>query len=131
MKNEIKIGEKSVTLIANALTPFAYTEIFKKDFLRVIMSFKTLEGKEPEEYTDDDLAFVMSRASAFSEIAFVMAKQGEGKTAAELVGYNRGDFFAWLAEFDDANAFMSGEVLGGVLATWQGQAVGTVESKNE
>lgn len=131
MKNEIKIGDKSVTLVSNALTPFAYTEIFKKDFLRVLMSFNSLKDKKVEEYTDDDLAFVVSRASTFAEIAFVMAKQGEGKTAAELVGYNRGDFMTWLSEFDDTNAFMSGEVLSGVLATWQGQAVGTVESKNE
>ena len=131
MKNEIKIGDKSVTLVSNALTPFAYTEIFHKDFLKVLMSFYSLKDKNPEEYTDDDLAFVVARAHTFAEIAFVMAKQGEGKTAAQLVNLGRADFLTWLAEFDDANAFMSGEVLGGVLATWQGQAVGTVESKNE
>lgn len=130
MKNEIKIGEKSVVLIANALTPFAYTEIFKKDFLRVLMSFKSLEGKKPDEYTEDDLAFVMARANAFAEIAFVMAKQGEGKTAAQLVNFGRADFLEWLAQFDETNTFMDGEVLAGVLATWQGQAIGDIESKN-
>lgn len=130
MKNEIKIGEKSVVLIANALTPFAYTEIFKKDFLRVLMSFKSLEGKKPDEYSEDDLAFVMARANAFAEIAFVMAKQGEGKTAAQLVNFGRADFLEWLAQFDNTNAFMDSEVLAGVLATWQGQAIGDIESKN-
>lgn len=131
MKNEIKIGDKDVCLLANALTPFAYTEIFKKDFLRVLMSFKSLQGKDPNEYTDDDLVFVTARTGAFAEIAFVMAMQGAGKTAAQLVNYTRADFLEWLADFEDTNAFMSGDVLAGVLATWQGQAVGSVESKNE
>ena len=130
MKNEIKIGDKDVVLVANALTPFAYTEIFKKDFLRVLMSFKSLQGKDPNEYTDDDLGFVVARSSAFAEIAFVMAKQGEGKTAAQLINYTRADFLEWLASFEETNAFLSGEVLGAVLATWQGQATGTAESKN-
>lgn len=130
MKNEIKIGDKDVCLVANALTPFAYTEIFKKDFLRVLMSFKSLGGKDPSEYTDDDLGFVVSRSSAFAEIAFVMSMQGEGKTAAQLINYTRADFLEWLASFEDTSAFMSGEVLGAILATWQGQATGTAESKN-
>lgn len=130
MKNEIKIGEKSVVLIANALTPFAYTEIFKKDFLRVLMSFRTLQDKNPNDYTEDDLALIMSRSTAFAEIAFVMAMQGEGKTAAQLVNYGRADFLEWLAQFENSNAFISGDVLAGVLATWQGQAIGDIESKN-
>jgi len=131
MKNEIKIGDKDVVLVANALTPFAYTEIFKKDFLRVLMSFKTLQDKDPSKYTDEDLSFVVSRSSAFAEIAFVMAMQGAGKTAAQLVNYNRADFLTWLSEFDETNAFLSGEVLNTILATWQGQAVGGVETKND
>ena len=94
------------------------------------MSFKSLEGKKPDEYSEDDLAFVMARANAFAEIAFVMAKQGEGKTAAQLVNFGRADFLEWLAQFDNTNAFMDGEVLAGVLATWQGQAIGDIESKN-
>lgn len=131
MKNEIKIGDKDVVLVANALTPFVYTEIFKKDFLRVLMSFKTLEGKDQNEYTDDDFGFVLARSASFTEIAFVMAMQGAGKTAAQLVNLSRVDFLTWVSEFDDPNAFLSGEVLNTVLATWQGQAVGGVEAKND
>lgn len=131
MKNEIKIGDKDVVLVANALTPFVYTEIFKKDFLRVLMSFKTLEGKDQNEYTDDDFGFVLARSASFTEIAFVMAMQGTGKTAAQLVNLSRVDFLTWVSEFDDPNAFLSGEVLNAVLATWQGQAVGGIEAKND
>lgn len=131
MKNEIKIGDKDVVLVANALTPFVYTEIFKKDFLRVLMSFKTLEGKDQNEYTDDDFGFVLARSASFTEIAFVMAMQGAGKTAAQLVNLSRVDFLTWVSEFDDPNAFLSGEVLNAVLATWQGQAVGGIEAKND
>lgn len=130
MKNEIKIGDKDVVLVANALTPFVYTEIFKKDFLRVLMSFKTLEGKDQNEYTDDDFGFVLARSASFTEIAFVMAMQGAGKTAAQLVNLSRVDFLTWVSEFDDPNAFLSGEVLNAVLDTWQGQAVGDIEAKN-
>lgn len=131
MKNEIKIGDKDVVLVANALTPFVYTEIFKKDFLRVLMSFKTLEGKDQNEYTDDDFGFVLARSASFTEIAFVMAMQGAGKTAAQLVNLSHVDFLTWVSEFDDPNAFLSGEVLNAVLATWQGQAVGGIEAKND
>lgn len=131
MKNEIKIGDKDVVLVANALTPFVYTEIFKKDFLRVLMSFKTLEGKDQNEYTDDDFGFVLARSASFAEIAFVMAMQGAGKTAAQLVNLSRVDFLTWVSEFDDPNTFLSGEVLNAVLATWQRQAVGGVEAKND
>lgn len=130
MKNEIKIGDKRVVLIANALTPFAYTEVFKKDFLRVLMSFKTLEGKNPTEYTAEELAFIVGRTTSFAEIAFIMAQQGEGKTAAELVELTRGDFLEWLTGFEP-NAFTDAAVISDILTTWQGQAVGAIESKNE
>lgn len=129
MKNEIKIGDKRVVLTANALTPFIYTEVFKKDFLRVLMSFKTLEGKSPTEYTDEELAFIVGRTTSFAEIAFVMAKQGEGKTAAELVELTRGDFLEWLTGFEP-NDFTNAVVISDILTTWQGQAVGAIESKN-
>lgn len=129
MKNEIKIGDKRVVLIANALTPFAYTEVFKKDFLRTLMSFKTLEGKNPAEYTAEELAFIVGRTTSFAEIAFIMSQQGEGKTAAELVELTRGDFLEWLTGFEP-NAFTDAAVISDILKTWQGQAVGAIESKN-
>lgn len=129
MKTEIKIGGKDVTLLSNALTPFVYTEIFHKDFMRVLMSFRTFDIKPANDYTDDELAFVLQRAGTFSEIAFIMAQQANGKTAAELVVLTRVDYLEWLTNFE-SNAFLEPDVILTILSAWQGQAEGGIASKN-
>lgn len=129
MKNEIKLGGVDVKLVSNALTPFVYTEIFRKDFFRVLLALRTLENKDAKTYTDEDFGLVLSRMGSLSEAAFVMAKQGEGLTAAELVQLSRVDYLEWLAGFE-ADAFQDGATIQAILQTWQGQAVGDVDAKN-
>lgn len=129
MKNEIKLGGVDVKLVSNALTPFVYTEIFRKDFFRVLLALRTLENKDAKTYTDEDFGLVLSRMGSLSEAAFVMAKQGEGLTAAELVQLSHVDYLEWLAGFE-ADAFQDGATIQAILKTWQGQAVGDVDAKN-
>lgn len=130
MKKIIRIGEQEIDCISNALTPFLYTEIFKKDFMIMIASFLKFKGKKREEYTPEDLAFVSKRTSMFAEICFVYAKQAEETDVSKLVALDRNDFFAWLSTIEKANAFTDSEVINSIIELWIGNIETTTDSKN-
>lgn len=132
MKSIIKISNKDVECVCNAATPILYTEIFKEDFLTNMMSFARYQGKKPEDFTPDDLAFVSRRSVMFTKVAFIFAKQAEfGDDVEKLESLTRSDFLKWLSTFDESNAFTSGEVLSGILQLWLGNSTTLTESKND
>lgn len=129
MQKTINIGGKDTLCTCNALTPYLYTQIFRKDFLTQIMGFRNMAGKTAETINDNDVSEISKRTAAFAEMAFVFAKQAEIKTAAELVKLTEIDFYNWLANFEQG-AFMNAETMTEILSLWQGNTAGTTESKN-
>lgn len=129
MKRTIEIDNKKIEMASNALTPLAYTEIFKNDFMRVILGFRPLIGVKPEDYTEEQLALSNARAGKFSELAFVFAKQAELKEAAAIMELTKRDYYNWLANFG-TNAFKDVNVINDLLALWLDNANNNVEQKN-
>lgn len=79
MKREINIGDKTVTLLANAATPFYYSRTFNEEFFDVI-SGETSDGKA---------------AVVFQQLAYIMACQALGCAKAA----NWDGFLEWLENF--------------------------------
>ena len=130
MRNDLTIGEKSLPMASNALTPILYRQIFKRDFLREISGFVALKGKSPKDYTEEDISSVTARSEAFSRLAFVMAKQAELEKAAELTKLTELDYFEWLCGFENQQ-FSEAGTLTKILNIWKGNAEDSqVESKN-
>lgn len=128
MQKIITVGNKELVCCCNALTPFIYTEVFKKDFLKVIVSFKSYKDKDVNDYTDEEVSDVTQKTRVFSEMLFVMNKQSEVKDVAELMKFDKLDYYSWLSDFEQG-AF-GVEVMSAVLSLWQGQTNTNVESKN-
>ena len=129
MKRTIEIENKKIEMASNALTPLAYTEIFKNDFMRVILGFRPLIGVNPEDYTEEQLALSNARAGKFSELAFIYAKQAELKEAATIMELTKRDYYNWLANFGP-NAFKDINVINDLLSLWLDNANNNVDAKN-
>ena len=129
MKRTIEIENKKIEMASNALTPLAYTEIFKNDFMRVILGFRPLIGVKPEDYTEEQIALSNARAGKFSELAFIYAKQAELKEAAAIMELTKRDYYNWLANFGP-NAFKDINVINDLLSLWLDNANNNVDAKN-
>lgn len=130
MKTTITINNETLEVASNAFTPILYRQLFHKDFLQEITGFKSLVGKKADDYTEEDLRNFTERSEAFARIAFVMAKQAEIGTAAELMKLKLEDFYEFLFKFDQ-NTFTQIDTLTSILAAWQGNAEDSrVEAKN-
>ena len=79
MKREINIGDKTVTLLANAATPFYYSRTFGEEFFDVI-SGETSDGKA---------------TVVFQRLAYIMACQADGTVKSASTD----GFFDWLEGF--------------------------------
>ena len=78
MRDTLKIGEREITMAANAASPFIYQKIFQEDFER-------------------DAESVM----AWRKMAYVMYKQAEiGETELLKGKGSEADFVEWLTGFD-------------------------------
>lgn len=130
MRDTITIKDKTINVASNALTPILYRQIFKKDFLKEIAGFMALRGKKASDYTEEDINTVNERSEAFSRLAFIMNKQAEIETAADLVKLTDVDYYTWLCGFEN-QSFSTPDVLTKILAVWKGNAEDSqVESKN-
>ena len=80
MTKQIVIGSKTVEMLANAATPYYYTQIFGEEFFDIV-SGETTDGKA---------------TAVFQQLAYVMFCQ-----AAETVKKASKDgFFDWLEDFE-------------------------------
>ena len=87
MLNTVKMGEKELTLLANAATPIRYKMIFSDDLM---VAFNQINGKKRDEGEILDMS---------SQLAFVMHKQATCDRET-LKGLTREDYIEWLEEFD-------------------------------
>lgn len=95
MYREIKIGEKSIPMLANGATPIRYRMVFGKD----IMNEFNKVGEDVGKATD-----------SLSELAFIMFKaaeaQNEHKAMATL---NQESFIEWLEQFEPLDLTLAAE----------------------
>lgn len=80
MTKQIVIGSKTVELLANAATPYYYTQIFGEEFFEII-SGETSDGKA---------------AVVFQKLAYVMSCQAAGT----IKKASKDDFLSWLEDFE-------------------------------
>lgn len=95
MYREIKVGEKSIPMLANGATPIRYRMVFGKDIMTEFDKVKDESGKSVD---------------AISELAFIMAKaaeaQSEGKPMSNL---NNEAFITWLEQFEPLDLTIAAE----------------------
>lgn len=92
MQKELKIGVKTINLLSNGITPIVYKQLFTGDLMQLISEgegIKVADEKAPE-------------------LAFVMAKQAEGLSPAELMTLNRDMYYEWLMQFEPLDLTMAG-----------------------
>ena len=128
MKKIINVGNKQIECACNALTPFIYTEVFGRDFLKVVVSFRTYANKDANNFSDDEMSDITVKTRAFSEMLFVMNKQHQIEKANDLMKLTKADYYDWLSEFEQGDFGIN--VMSDVLSLWQGQADTKVEAKN-
>lgn len=87
MTREIKIGDRSVLMSANAATTYRFKQVFKKDILRIMMD-------EKAEQDDDDIM----------KLAYIMAQQAAG---ADMTKLNEETYIGWLEGFEPFAFFVA------------------------
>lgn len=158
MNTDLKIGEKTLTLANNALTPILYRQIFGKDFLLLFSQMITknrsiidkalklqnlkakldaneidkeafLAGVGEANLTDEDIAVVNERADLMSELAFIMNKQAELESVEKLLKLTTTDYYKFLTDFNTSD-LRAPEVINALISFWQKGASGSVDAKN-
>ena len=158
MNIDLKIGDRTLSLANNALTPILYRQIFGKDFLLLFSQMITknkgiidkalklqdlkakldageiekedfLRGVSEANLNDDDLSVINERADLMAELAFVMNKQAEFTSVDKLLKLNKTDYYKFLADFNTSD-LRNPEVQNALITFWQTGASGNVEAKN-
>jgi len=88
MQKELMIGEKALTLAANAATPVRFQMTFQCDLLNTLGKIST----ENAEYL-----------GVVSQMAYIMARQAEGET--KRLSFD--NYLEWLEQFEDPMAFVN------------------------
>lgn len=104
MYKSMTIDGKDVKFSANASTPFRFKQIFQKDLFSIL-------GNEAKAETEG--------VEAVTELAYIMAKQGEG---ADMNRLNQEDFISWLEGFGPMAFIDNAEE---ILNIYMGSSVGT------
>ena len=112
MYGEIRIGEKTVPMLALASADIYYKQIFREDPVKIQAS---------GNYDAADAI------NLFMRMGFVMAKYAELKSSAEMRKLNEDNFTDWLDQFDRGEFYSAIE---DIKRVYEGQKVGTSESKN-
>lgn len=81
MRGFVHIGEHEIEMEANALSPYAYRQVFHEDFL--------LELQKTPPAPD-----------LFQKMGFIMAKQAELSKTADIMKLTESQFYEWLCQFD-------------------------------
>lgn len=86
MVKDVKIGDQTVAMAANAATPFLYVQIFHDEDPLQILSKLTEENQ-------------MAGAAVLMKLGYVMAMHAQ-KSLSEMLKLKTEDFYAWLERFD-------------------------------
>lgn len=120
MKKTITIGSgesaKDVTFEATALFPHAMREIFH------VNVFEKFQGLNIDNITASD-----EMVDLISQMAFVLAKTPEAKTARDLMGLTMDDYYEWLCQFDTFDLLDSASE---IMDVYLGSKRNLSESKN-
>lgn len=111
MYQEVKIGDKSVPMMAFASVDDIYEHIFHEDPIQLQSSDNFDTGKLIK------MTFKMG---------FVMAKFAELKERKEMRQLNEDDYFNWLDQFDRADYM---QALPDIRAVYEGQMITHSEAK--
>ena len=95
MYREIKVGEKSIPMLANGATPIRYRMVFGKDIMTEFNKVKDESGKSVDSISE--LAFIMAMAAE---------SQNEGKPMSNL---NNEVFITWLEQFEPLDLTLAAE----------------------
>lgn len=113
MIKDIKIGDKDITLSANAGVAFVYKRIFRTDMLSDLAKMSKDE---------------MNTVETVQRMAFVMAMMHE-LPIAECLNLTEIKYLEWLCDFE-INAFSSADVIIEILNIWNNSEATTVTEKN-
>lgn len=93
MYREIKIGEKSIPMLANGATPIRYRMVFGRDIISEFENVQTDSGKA---------------TTSISELAFIMAKQAEAQNEHKpMTTLNQESFIEWLEQFEPLDVVLA------------------------
>lgn len=85
MFKNMKIGDKTIPMLANGATPLRYKLVFKKDIIKELQ----LAENDYSKVTD-----------SMPELAFIMAKQAEASSGnADLNVLDFNMYMAWMEQF--------------------------------
>jgi hypothetical protein len=95
MYREIKVGEKSIPMLANGATPIRYRMVFGKDIMTEFNKVNDDEGKATD---------------SLSELAFIMAKAAEAQSEHKpMATLNQESFIDWLEQFEPLDLTLAAE----------------------
>lgn len=109
MKTTITIGSKDTELVANAATPFYFTQIFNEDFF--VKSQAVTDGNEGVA------------VDLFSKMGYIMAKQAEGANMKKL---SVDDYIKWLEGYEPMDLAIA---TGDIAIFYSGQTTPTAKPK--
>ena len=81
MRGTVKIGDKDVEMLANAASPYLYSQLFHEDFLQII--------QQPSP-----------SPNVFEKMGYVLSCQATMKTEDIFRGLKIDDFYRWLEKFE-------------------------------
>lgn len=91
MRQEIKIGDKTIAMTCNAASPVIYRQVFKQDLLVF------LQGMIKARQESD--ALPEGTSEMFSRLAYVMAMQAEKNTGDCFRSLSFDGYLEWLTDF--------------------------------
>ena len=113
MKRDIKIRDKTISILSNGVTPLFYKQLFKKDLLQ------TLKSNGDWDIVGDHVP----------ELAFIMAMQAkEGVTSADMMKLTLENYIEWLSEFEALDLTMHGSE---IVTTFISDAVPSAKPKKK
>lgn len=158
MKTTITVGEQTLDVVCNGLTPILFKHIFHRDFIAEFGNFndkmqelasksKELndlqndlnEGKlSQEEYLErykafnistDELSVLNDRTELLTQLAFVMNLQATESDTNKLFNTNVVKFYEFLSMFERKD-LTSVQFSRQVTTIWKGESTTTIKSKN-
>jgi len=158
MRTTLSVGEQTLDVVCNGLTPILFKHIFHRDFIvefgnfnerthdlaskaKDLVALQTdLDSKKitQEEYlekykalniTNEELSSLNDRTELLSELAFIMNLQATESDTNKLFNTNIVKFYEFIAKFE-RNELTSAAVSRQVMAIWKGESATTISSKN-
>ena len=158
MKTTITVGEQTLDVVCNGLTPILFKHIFHRDFIVEFGNFNDrtqelaskakdlvalqsdLDGGKlsQEEYLErykafnistDELSVLNDRTELLTQLAFVMNLQATESDTNKLFNTNVVKFYEFLSKFERTE-LTSSAVSRQVMAIWKGETATTIKSKN-